>query len=275
MLLSFLKSVFASRTPATPGDELPVMRTRRIKRASVGAPTQKHLEIAFGEMRIGGNDLLAWVDGSLARSQTLVSAHKALHRPLASYFLARYFLHALRLDGAQAECGVFQGTSALAVCRAARAADPAFSGSRFHLIDSFAGLDTPTQEDMIALPDEGGAPRRATVPRGELAADLATAQHALAEFPAVHFHPGWIPQVFASLPDEPWAFVHVDVDLHDATLACLEYFYPRLVPGGVMICDDYGTAWFPGAFRAWDSFCDRHGVPFVVHDTGQAVILKP
>jgi hypothetical protein len=68
--------------------------------------------------------------------------------------------------------------------------------------------------------------------------------------------------------------VHLDVDLYEPTLACLEYFYSRLAAGGVIICDDYGAPLFPGARRAWDEFCARHDVPFIVLDTGQSVILK-
>ncbi len=97
---------------------------------------------------------------------------------------------------------------------------------------------------------------------------------ALAPFPGVSFHKGWIPAVFADLPETRWSFVHVDVDLYEPTYATLEYFYPRLVEGGVILCDDYGSAIFPGAQRAWHRFCDERDVRFVMLDTGQSVILK-
>src|SRR2546430_11261444 len=32
---------------------------------------------------------------------------------------------------------------------------------------------------------------------------------------------------------------HIDVDLYTSTLACLEFFYPRLVPGGILLSHDY------------------------------------
>ena len=47
------------------------------------------------------------------------------------------------------------------------------------------------------------------------------------------------------------SFVHLDVDLYEPTRACLDYFLPRLSPGGFVICDDYGAPTFPGAARAW------------------------
>ena len=110
--------------------------------------------------------------------------------------------------------------------------------------------------------------------KGALAAPIEIVRHTMREFPAVQIHQGWIPEVFAVLTEPRWAFVHIDVDLAAPTRACLEYFYPRLAPSGVIICDDYGAPLFPGAARAWDDFCEEHEVPFVVHDTGQSVILK-
>jgi O-methyltransferase len=80
--------------------------------------------------------------------------------------------------------------------------------------------------------------------------------------------------VFEQLPGRRWAFVHIDVDLYEPTLASLEYFHPLLCEGGVIVCDDYMAPLFPGAQRAWDRFCNSRGVPFIVPDTGQSVMLK-
>jgi hypothetical protein len=46
------------------------------------------------------------------------------------------------------------------------------------------------------------------------------------------------------------------------------------VPGGVIICDDYGAPTFPGAERAWDRFCGERGLPFVVLPSGQSILLR-
>jgi len=109
---------------------------------------------------------------------------------------------------------------------------------------------------------------------GHFRTDFAQVQAAFADFPGVVFHKGWIPDVLATLPEARWSFVHVDVDLYEPTRACLEFFLPRLVPGGVLVCDDYGAPTFPGAARAWDEVCEGEGIPFVELPTGQAVILK-
>ena len=64
------------------------------------------------------------------------------------------------------------------------------------------------------------------------------------------------------------------MDLHQPTLDSLAYFYPRLVRGGIIVCDDYGSKLFPGAHIAWDTYCRERDIPFVVLETGQSVILK-
>jgi hypothetical protein len=276
MLLDLLKSLArGARERSLAEDEYPVVRQQRIKHAHQRAPLDAHLDILYRELRVGGRGLNELTAQCTGQSGTEVLPLKALQRPLAFYFLARYYLHALSIAGARAECGVFQGASALVLCRAAQAVDPAHAGAGLHLVDSFAGLSAPGETDRFSLPGpEGQQPSRESLPEGTLSATLEEVRQALRDFPQVALHRGWIPQVFAQLPESRWSFVHIDVDLHDPTYACLDYFYPRLAAGGVIVCDDYGSAVFPGAHRAWDRYCDERALPFVVLGTGQSVILK-
>lgn len=249
----------------------PHQTLRRLGRAYAGAPIERHMEIAFGGMQVGDQGLVKFVFRCLREADTTVVVHKALHRPLASFFLAQYYLYSLGIEGERAECGVFLGASALIACRAAGMRIRSYSGAGLHLIDSFEGLAEPTKEDYF----EGYKPEDA--PSFGKSAYLAPMEHArrtLADFPGVTFHKGWIPAVFDELPACTWSFVHLDVDQYAPTHAGLVYFYPRLAPGGVILCDDYGSPTFPGARRAWHRYCDENDLPFVVLDTGQAVILK-
>jgi O-methyltransferase len=271
MLAKFLTSLFSgSRRQSISVDEHPVARREKTTLAHQASPLGIHASILYSGIRVGDWKLNDLVARCLAESDTAVTPLKALHRPLSSYFLTRYYLHALKLEGARAECGVFQGTSALLLCRAAQSVDAAHSGAGLHLVDSFEGLSAPGDQDRFSA--QGGS---LSLPQGTFAAAYEQARAALKPFPGVTFHRGWIPQAFAALPDTRWSFLHIDVDLYEPTYACLEYFYPRLVSGGVIVCDDYGAPLFPGAYRAWNSFCEQAGVPFVVLDTGQSVLLKP
>jgi O-methyltransferase len=279
MFIKLLQSMFSARRGG-PDDgvepEFPAERLRTVRRAHAKAPREQHLNILFDEMRVGPHPIAGLADSCVRDSGAQSPPLKAFHRPLASYFLARYFLYSLALDGVRAECGVFSGASALLMCRAATTRTAEYAGAGLHLIDSFAGISPPQEEDLIAVRAQDG---RSVVMKpgfdgGAFASPLELVRHTLREFPAVAIHSGWIPAVFADLPETRWCFVHLDVDLYEPTLACLDYFYPRLVNGGVIICDDYGAPLFPGAHRAWDEFCAKHDLPYIVLDTGQSVILK-
>jgi Macrocin-O-methyltransferase (TylF) len=275
MLLRMLRSIFGGVNPAAPpataiGER--VLALKRQIREHARAPTDAHVAILFRDVAVAGVPVTRLVGEALRDTNTTVPPAKAIHRPAASLFLTQYFLHALTLPGRRAECGVFNGTSALMLCRAARAQDASFDGAGMHLVDSFEGLSAPGAEDDIDGFTEAQKPP--FVRRGSFAAQVEQVRGVFAEFPGVAIHKGWLPAVLAELPDAEWSFVHIDVDLHAPTLAVLEYFAPRLVRGGVIVCDDYGAPLFPGASRAWDEYCGEHNVPFVVLPTGQSVILK-
>src|SRR6188472_3847564 len=162
VLLRVLKAIFggagaAAGASAPPRRELPHEMLARIGSMHAAAPMGRHLEIALGELRVGEHDLRALSDRCLAESEAAAPPLKALRRPLASYFLARYFLHAMDLGGAYAECGVFRGTTALFLCRAARTRRPGYAGEGLHLVDSFAGLSRPGDEDVLDDRAEDGS----------------------------------------------------------------------------------------------------------------------
>ena len=64
----------------------------------------------------------------------------------------------------------------------------------------------------------------------------------LAEYSNVYFHTGIFPNTTRGLEDRRYAFVHLDLDLPRPTRAALDYFHPRLVPGGILLAHDYCDA---------------------------------
>ena len=72
---------------------------------------------------------------------------------------------------------------------------------------------------------------------------------------------GWIQDTldnFLEKENPKINFVHIDVDLYQPTLDSLEFFYPRLKKGGIIIVDDYGYTQFPGAKKCIDEFLSRN-----------------
>ena len=111
--------------------------------------------------------------------------------------------------------------------------------------------------------------------RGDLAAGEEVVRLNLERFAErLRFHPGWIPERFADVADRSFAFVHVDVDLRQPTLDSLEFFYPRLSPGGILLCDDYGCTTCPGATAAIDAFLQDKPEKMIALDAGGGFIIK-
>ena len=56
------------------------------------------------------------------------------------------------------------------------------------------------------------------------------------------YHKGCIPEVFQQLPNSTNSIIYMHIDLNSTkpTIASLEFFFPKLVPGGVILFDDYG-----------------------------------
>ncbi len=146
------------------------------------------------------------------------------------------------VDGDTAECGAWQGMGSYLIARVNRAGE---RRRRHFVFDSFEGLSEPDEFD-------GGY-----WTGGDLAESEDTCRRNLAEFgDDVGIYKGWIPDCFQHLTDERFAFLHIDVDLYQPTRDSLEFFYPRLNPGAVVLCDDYGFTTCPGATRAMDEFLE-------------------
>lgn len=279
MLGQMIKSIFGSSAAAASVEKdsavvVPTDLLSRLESLHQRSPIDAHLDIAFRETSVAGMDFLALYRQGLTHSGTHVKPWKAFRRPQAVLNLLRYFDASLKVEGARAECGVLYGFSAWLMCRVAQARGAQGELDKLHLIDSFAGFAAPAQQDAIAQREGAAITHEPICKAGDAAVPLYHVQGVLADFATVQLHQGFIPGILTALPLTTWSFVHVDVDLYEPTLACLEYFHPRLAAGGTLICDDYGTSLFPGAARAWDRYCDQHHIPFVVLDTGQSVILN-
>jgi hypothetical protein len=90
----------------------------------------------------------------------------------------------------------------------------------------------------------------------------------------VTFHVGWIPHTFAAVEDRRFALVHIDVDLHAPTHDALVFFFERLEPNGIVVCDDYGSAYCPGARKAFDEFFADRPESIIELPTGQALVVR-
>ena len=76
----------------------------------------------------------------------------------------------------------------------------------------------------------------------------------------MEIHKGWVEETLPKVEKniEKISVLRIDVDWFEPTRLVLEHFYDKVVPGGVIICDDYG-AW-KGARLAIDNFRGERGI---------------
>jgi O-methyltransferase len=185
-------------------------------------------------------------------------------RPDRKYVIYEFAKSVRRLAGETAECGVLEGASSFLMCHVLEA-----DGRAHHVFDSFEGLSAP---EAIDAPLD---PRARPWAAGELAVPLEDVRRNLRRFPFVEYHRGWIPAKFPQVADRNFRLVHVDVDLYQPTVDSLAFFYERMVPGGILICDDYGFSTCPGATRAFDEVMAGKPEGSVINlPTGQGYIIK-
>ena len=158
-----------------------------------------------------------------------------------------------RLPGAIAEVGVFRGGSAKLICEVK-------GDKALHLFDTYEGLPESSKED------------RGVHRKHQYACSVEDVQEYLKAYENVLFHKGLFPETTANVPDQQYCFAHFDVDLYEGTKACLEYFYPRMVPGGIMISHDYGL--LAGVEKAFQEFFEDKPEGIIDQPTTQCMIVK-
>jgi hypothetical protein len=177
----------------------------------------------------------------------------------AAFEILAYVRAARRLGGAMAELGVFAGGTARLICEAKGEAP-------LHLFDVFETLQMPAEPPPAAS--------RAAEVRARFGAwhtPRAVVERLLEPYAGVRIHAGTFPDTARGLERERFAFVHLDADLESTTREALQFFYPRLLPGGVIIGDDYIQ---PDVRRAFDEFFAPLAAPVVALPWSQAVAIK-
>jgi O-methyltransferase len=180
--------------------------------------------------------------------------------PDRCYILLSLAKHALLLSGDFAECGVCRGGTALLLSRIVQRTT---SDQWLYLFDSFEGLGSADLDhDNYYKAGDFAFP------------NVEAVQALLAECERFHIIKGWIPETLTQVGNKQFAFVHIDVDLYRTALECCEFFYPRMVCGGVMVFDDYGFPACRGEKDAVDEFFARRLEKPIVLPTGQAILIK-
>lgn len=163
------------------------------------------------------------------------------------------------VEGAVAEAGVYRGNTAKRI-------NYNFPDRKLYLFDTFSGFDADEQkhDDDKGLHNE----------KLDFTDTAVEAVMKLMPFPQnCVVRQGYFPETAKGI-DDNFAFVRLDMDLYGPIMAGLEYFYPRMNPGGVIAVHDCRSKNFDGAREALINFCKKEHLNYVNtwDELGTAVI---
>jgi O-methyltransferase len=198
------------------------------------------------------------------RRHTLTTAPRIAALVDATAYVARN-----GIPGAIVECGVWRGGSVMAC--ALTLLRHAERDRDLYLFDTFTGMVAPTPVD-VRSPYDGYSPQRrwrrfhasgrqwAGVPASEVRANVEGTGYPRER---IHLVEGRVEETVPVAAPEAIALLRLDTDWYASTRHELEQLYPRLVPGGVLILDDYGH--YAGARRAVDEYFGSIGDAPLLH----------
>jgi hypothetical protein len=161
----------------------------------------------------------------------------------------------LRRDGDFVECGTYKGTTARELCDAI---DIGSTDKEFWLYDVFDWSDS---DKHLYWKSWGSDLHAKVVGRFK-------------DLPCVRIVKGYVPESFAQGTPSKISFLHLDMNNAPAEIGALDVLWDRVVPGGMVVLDDYGWTPFKPQKVAEDEFFGRRGYSVLELPTGQGIVLK-
>ena len=157
--------------------------------------------------------------------------------------------------GAFVECGTWKGGMSAAMLNIGG------PNREYHFFDSFEGLP-PVQPIDGPLAAQWMADKTSADYHDNCTANHEEFCRLLGQQPVpgerVHIHKGWFKDTLQHFPDQSIAVLRLDGDWYDSTMECLQWLFPKVVNGGVIIIDDYIA--LDGCVRAVHEYLSRNGL---------------
>ena len=180
------------------------------------------------------------------------------------------YVVANRLPGAIVECGVWKGGSMMAAARTLLNLN--CRDRDLYLFDTFAGMTAPTAKDGSRF--DGKAPQESY---SEMKAEDGSCRWCFSSLeetrrnvlsvgypePKIHLVKGPVEQTIPGQAPEQIALLRLDTDFYESSKHEMVHLFPRLVPGGVLLLDDYGH--WDGQRLAVDEYLAENNVRLLLN----------
>lgn len=86
---------------------------------------------------------------------------------------------------------------------------------------------------------------------------------------------GKFPEINSEIvSDEKFSLAHIDVDIYQSYIDCINFIYPRMEVGGIMVFDDYNEKTCLGAKKAVDEFVKQNNESLIWKVGPQIALIK-
>lgn len=217
-----------------------------------GPKAETELGAAPGETELRNPVIEPWIVEIWQRVRPFTMTSESR---LAAMCLAADYVTRKHLPGAIVECGVWRGGTMMAAALTLMRAD--VSDRSLWLYDTFEGMTAPTGHDLDAS-GLGAAEQLARADRSTshvwayAAIDEVESNLASTGYENLRLIKGDVLETLPAQAPAEIAILRLDTDWYESTRHELECLFPRIVPGGVLIVDDYGH--WQGSRKALDEY---------------------
>ena len=173
---------------------------------------------------------------------------------------------AVRLDGDFVECGVNRGFLSSAIMEYVNWTS---LSRRFFLFDTFRGLD----ERFVSEDEKEKG--RLEFSRMTYAECFEEVSAYFSEFQRVELIRGSVPDTLGIPNIKGVSYLSIDMNNAAPEIAAADFFWDKLVPGAVVLLDDYAYVGYDDQKQAFDQFAVARSVRILSLPTGQGLIVKP
>lgn len=174
---------------------------------------------------------------------------------------------AYRFEGNFVECGVYLGFMSSAIMTYLNW-NKSFGSRKYFLIDNFEGIS-----DQF-LTEEERQVDRAKWFGDKYSGTFERAKQNLSEFKNIEFVIGTVPDVLSDAKTGKVAFLHLDMNSAFPEIEAIKFFWPNIVPGGIILLDDYAYRGYAPQQKATDDLGRKLDFSVVSLPTGQGLIIR-
>lgn len=170
--------------------------------------------------------------------------------------------HASKLDGDFVQCGVETGYTARAIIEYVKFLE--YKNKNFYLFDTYEGVPSDR------VPDDEPA---AFWNEYHNVYDFVCKK--FVEFENVKIVKGIVPDSLSNVKINKVSYLSIDMNYSVPERAALEYFWEKMVSGGIITLDDYSFIGREKQKQTADEFASNNQVEILTLATGQGIIIKP